>query len=175
MNENENQSKNYELKDERVYPHPAIAVLSIIKLWIVTGGLLAAIFFGRPHLPEPFWGPLSILAGLLLLGSLLFAAHSLLHYSNTFLAIHESSLIYKKGWIPSTTDTIFWVNIKDINTKASISESLIGTGSIILTVAIRTEIYLVSIGYLPNHEQIASKIRDHLGNLNKNANQVTYT
>lgn len=158
-----------------MYPHPAIAIISIAKLWIITGIILVGCYIGIPELPEELKTPAKGFAILLAMGSILFAMHRLLHYSNTYITITKDALIYREGWIPSTTDNIFWVNIKDINTECSIAESLLKTGSIIVVVAIRTDIYKVRIRYLSDHETIAKNIREHIGTLNEGARQVTYT
>jgi len=158
-----------------VYPHQAVAILSILKVWTLTGAAITALILGRVYIPEevrPFTNGLALL---LFLGSLFFAIHQLLHYSHTYLKICKEAIIYRKGWIPSSTDNIFWINIKDINTSASVTESLLGTGTIIIIVAIRNAVYQIQIGYLPHHEKIAGEIRDHLSTLNQEARQVTYT
>lgn len=157
------------------YPHQAVAYLAIFKVWAITGTMIAALLFGQPHLPAKLHPFSSGAALALFLGSLLFALHRLLHYSHTYLAITDDALIYRQGWIPSNTDNIFWINIKDINTSASVTESLINTGSIIIIIAIRTSIYQIRINYLPNHEAIAAEIRRYVGALNQDARQVTYT
>ena len=167
--------ENPDLKQTTVYPHQAVAIMSIASVWVITITMLAGIYFGKTHLPPELQLPSTGLAIFLIIASILFAIHRLLHYSNTYLTIAPEALIYKKGWIPSSTDNIFWVNIKDINTESSVTESLLKTGSIVIIVAIRTAIYQVKISYLPQHEDIAAKIRAHIGVLNQDARQVTYT
>jgi membrane protein YdbS with pleckstrin-like domain len=159
----------------RVYPHQAVAFISIAKLWFISLIIIGGIITGIPHLPKDLILPAKGLAAFITLGSILFAFHQLLHYSHTHLTITKEALIYKKGWVPSTTDNIFWVNIKDINTECSVTESLLGTGSIVVVVAIRTAIYQVKVSYLPHHEKIAEAIREQIGALNENARQITYT
>jgi hypothetical protein len=157
------------------YPHQAVAYIAILKVWGLTGAMIAGLLLGQSHIPTELH-PFSNGAALaLFLGSLLFALHRLLHYSHTYLSITDDALIYRQGWIPSNTDNVFWINIKDINTSASVTESLLNTGSIIIIIAIRTSIYQIRISYLPYHENIATEIRRYVGALNQDARQVTYT
>lgn len=157
------------------YPHQAIAYIAILKVWAITGAMIAGLLLGHSHIPPELHSFSNGAALALFLGSLLFALHRLLHYSHTYLAVTEEALIYRQGWIPSTTDNVFWINIKDINTSSSVTESLLGTGSILIIIAIRTSIYQIRVSYLPNHENIAAEIRKHVGALNQDARQVTYT
>jgi membrane protein YdbS with pleckstrin-like domain len=164
-----------ELPEAIIYPHQAIAYISIAKMWAITGAAIGGVVFGRQHLAENLQTPATALIAFLILASLLFAAQRLLHYSHTYLSITKNALIYRKGWIPSNTDNVFWINIKDINTSSSVTESLLKTGSIVIIVAIRNTIYQIQVSYLPKHEDIASKIRAHVGVLNQDARQITYT
>jgi len=159
-----------------VYPHVGIAILNIAKVWIgCIIGIFAILWAGSHIIPPEIGWTTNLGAFLLLCGGVLFAIQQLMHYSNTYLRITSEAIIYKRGWIPSTTDNIFWVNIKDINSSTSITESLLGTGSIIIVVALRNEIYTAKIGYLPNHEAICTLIRDRIGKLSADTRQVTYT
>lgn len=162
-----------------IYPHTGVVFFEIAKLWAFVI-IATAAFVAIPHvapglIPEDIRGLL--LYGILALwaGAVLFAAYKFLHYANTFMQFTDDAIIYRKGWIPSSTDTIFWVNIKDINTSASISESVLGSGSVIIIVAIRTEIYPVNIGFIPENEKVAEYIRTKIGRLTEGTRQVTYT
>jgi len=81
----------------------------------------------------------------------------------------------KERWIPTTTDTIFWIHIKDVNSSASVSESLLGCGTVSIVVALRNIMQVVKIPYLPKHEEFSAYIRDKIGQSVGNINQVTYT
>jgi uncharacterized membrane protein YdbT with pleckstrin-like domain len=112
---------------------------------------------------------------MLVIGCGLFALQRILHYTNTYVEITKDALIYRRGWIPHTIDTIFWVHIKDLNSSASITESLLGTGTVKVIVAIRTSMALVEIKYLPKHEEFANFIRQRIGRFSEVTRQVTYT
>lgn len=159
-----------------VYPHTGVAILSIVQIWVICGIMIGAILWAsHTVLPKSLVFPANGACFLLMLGAILFAIHRLLHYANTYLELAEDALVYKVGWVPSKTDTIFWVNIKDVNASTSVAESLLGTGSIILIIALRHEIGMIKIPFLPEHEKILALIRDKVGRYASEARQVTYT
>lgn len=159
-----------------VYPHTGIAILSIAQVWLVCALIIGAILWASDGIiPQELVVPSMWACFLILLGAILFAVHRLLHFANTYLEWDKDALIYKVGWIPSRTDTIFWVNIKDVNASTSVAESLLSTGSIILIVAIRHEITTIKIPFLPEHVKIHEIIREKIGKYTSDARQVTYT
>lgn len=162
-----------------VYPHTGVAIFQIVKLWImigiVIGGYIALQNSGKNPLPANIQPMIKTGMFLLAAGGVLFAAHQFLHYANTFIQFTDDAIIYRRGWIPSHTDTIFWVNIKDINTSASVIESTLSSGTIVFVVAIRNTMESVRVSYLPQHEEIASYIRERIGAFNSNISQVSYT
>lgn len=158
-----------------IYPHTGVALIQIAKVWSAVTILTILVVLGKNMVPGDLGNV--FMYGLIALWGMavMFAAHQFLHYSNTYLKITNDAVIFRKGWIPSYTDTIFWVNIKDINTATSVGESLLGTGTIVLVVAIRAAIGEVKIPYMPHHEDIASHIRNRIGALTAGTKQVTYT
>ena len=162
-----------------IYPHTGVAIFQILKVWLFIGAFLAGYILLNLSGKNPFDPEIRpmIKTGLILLagGGALFAIHQLLHYANTYLQFSDDAIIYRRGWIPSTTDTIFWINIKDINTSASIPESFLNSGTIMLVVAIRTDMDNVFVPYIPDHEGIADYIRQKLGNFNSRVTQVSYS
>lgn len=158
-----------------LYPHGGVALLKIAKVWAMVIAATVVVVVAQHFLPQDVGQFLNYGAILLWVGAVMFAAHQFLHYSNTYLQISDEVIVFRKGWIPSVTDTIFWVNIKDINTSTSVGESMLGTGTIILLVAIRNIMGSVRIPYIPQHEAIASHIRERVGKLTAGTQQVTYT
>jgi membrane protein YdbS with pleckstrin-like domain len=159
-----------------IYPHTGIAIIEIIKAWSVMAIMIAGLFYaGQTILPPDLRFYANLGCFLLVLGAAAFAVQRILHYTNTYVEITKDALIYRRGWIPHSIDTIFWVHIKDINSSASVTESLLKTGSIKIIVAIRASMALVEIHYLPNHEKFAQFIRERIGKFSDATRQVTYT
>lgn len=158
-----------------IYPHGGVAVLKIMRVWGIVALITVGALVAQRYLPPHTGNLLNYAAIPLWLGAVVFAAQQFLHYSNTYLVISDEAMVYRKGWIPNITDTIFWVNIKDVNTSRSLGEGLLGAGTIILIVAIRNLITTVTIPYIPEHEMIAGAIRSRVGRLNTATQQVTYT
>jgi hypothetical protein len=159
-----------------IYPHTGIALIQIAKVWgilaIMIGGILWA---QHSYLPPELYQFANLAAFLLVIGGAFFAVYTILHYTNTYVEITKDAIIYRRGWIPHSTDTIFWVHIKDINSSASVTESLLRTGSITILVAIRNNLVATSMNYLPNHEEFADYIRRKIGRFSDATRQVTYT
>lgn len=158
-----------------IYPHGGIALLQIAKVWTILGLFIGGYLAANHMLPQEVDKMLRFGCMGLAAGGMLFAAHRFLHYSNTYVQFTDDAIIYRKGWIPHSSDTIFWINIKDINTGATISESMLSSGTIILVVAIRTAVGVVKINFLPQHELIAEYIRQKIGSFNDGVRQVSYT
>lgn len=171
----QNQKQDPEV-GKTIYPHTGIALIQIAKVWailaIMVGGILWA---QRSYLPPDLDQFANLAAFLLIIGGGLFAVYTILHYTNTYVEITKDAIIYRKGWIPHSTDTIFWVHIKDINSSASVTESLLRTGSITILVAIRNNLVATSMNYLPEHEIFAEYIRKKIGRFSDATRQVTYT
>lgn len=159
-----------------IYPHTGVAIIEIAKVWVVVGLMIAGLYYAGNNLIPP---DLKVFADLgcflLVVACALFALQRILHYTNTYVEITKDALIYRRGWIPHTIDTIFWVHIKDLNSSASVTESLLGTGTVKIIIAIRTSMALVEIKYLPNHEEFATYIRERIGKFSEVTRQVTYT
>jgi hypothetical protein len=159
-----------------LYPHTGVAIIEIAKVWFVVGLMIAGLYYAGKNLLPP---ELRIFADLgcflLVVASALFALQRILHYTNTYVEITKDALIYRRGWVPHTMDTIFWVHIKDLNSSASVTESLLGTGTVKIVIAIRTTMALVEIKYLPKHEEFANFIRERIGKFSEVTRQVTYT
>jgi membrane protein YdbS with pleckstrin-like domain len=168
---------NIKLEDgATIYPHSGVAVIEILKVWTILAIMIGGLYWSSKSIIPPdlrFFANLGCF--LLVLGGVLFAMHRLLHYTNTYVEITKDALIYRKGWIPHTSDTIFWVHIKDLNSSSSVTESLLGTGSVGILVAIRNSMVLVKMSYLPNHEGFADFVRERIGKLSDVTRQVTYT
>jgi membrane protein YdbS with pleckstrin-like domain len=158
-----------------IYPHGGVALLKIAKVWTLTLMVSVGCLVAQHYLPAQSGNVLSYVAIALWVGAVIFAAHQFLHYANTYVTISEDAVVYRKGWIPNVTDTIFWVNIKDVNTSTSLGEGLLGSGTITLVVAIRNMTSIVTIPYIPDHEIVASGIRNKVAQLNEATRQVTYT
>jgi membrane protein YdbS with pleckstrin-like domain len=159
-----------------IYPHTGIAIIEIAKVWFVVGLMIAGLYYAGAHVLPPdlrFFANLGCF--LLVVASALFALHRILHYTNTYVEITKDALIYRRGWVPHTIDTIFWVHIKDLNSSASVTESILKTGTVKVIVAIRTSMALVEINYLPKHEEFATFIRERIGKFSEITRQVTYT
>lgn len=158
-----------------IYPHTGVALLKIAKVWAITA-VMTLIVVGLSRAVPPEIGRLVSLGAIgLWIGAIIYASHQFLYYSNTYLRVSEEAIIYRKGWIPSITDTIFWPNVKDINTSTSVGESMLGCGTIILVVAIRTYLSEIRVPYLPNHEKVAEIIREKVARMSLATRQVTYT
>lgn len=174
--ETNNDTTKGDLKSLTIYPHTGVAIIEIIKVWIIVAFMIAGLYYAGQSLLPP---NLKIFADvgcfLLVVGAALFALQRMLHYTNTYVEITKDAIIYRRGWIPHTIDTIFWVHIKDINSSASVTESLLKSGTIKIIVAIRNSMALVEINYLPDHEKFAQFIRNKIGKYSDATRQVTYT
>jgi hypothetical protein len=158
-----------------LYPHTGTALIEIAKVWGMILVAVLIIFWVDKTLPSQLAQATNWLSFGLVLGGVLYAAHRLLHFANTFIQITDDAIICRSGWVPSHTDTVFWVNLKDVNLASSIGESMLKTGSLILLVVIRDQSYSIRVPYLPNHEAVASYIRKRIGKYNKDIKQITYT
>lgn len=169
--------ENSEIKDGiTIYPHTGIAIIEITKVWLVVGIMIGGLYYaGITVIPPEMKIFADLGCFLLVVACALFALHRILHYTNTYVEITKDALIYRRGWVPHTMDTIFWVHIKDLNSSASVTESLLKTGTVKVIVAIRTSMALVEIKYLPNHEEFANFIRERIGKFSEVTRQVTYT
>jgi len=98
-----------------------------------------------------------------------------LNYTSTLNIIEEAGIMIKKGWIPNTQDSIFWIHIKDINSTAGGMESLFGCGTIILKVNIRNGEETIRIEFIPKYNEIFNLIRSKIADINKDARAVTYS
>jgi membrane protein YdbS with pleckstrin-like domain len=159
-----------------IYPHTGIALIQIAKVWAILGLMVGGILWAQAkYLPPEVYQFANLACFLLVVGGALFAVYTILHYTNTYVEITKDAIIYRRGWIPHSTDTIFWVHIKDINSSASVTESLLRTGSITILVAIRNNLVATRMSYLPNHEEFADYIRKKIGRFSDATRQVTYT
>jgi hypothetical protein len=159
-----------------IYPHTGVALIEIAKVWAIIALMIGGIIWGqKTALPPDLHFFANLACFLLTVGAVLLAMHRILHYTNTYVEITKDALIYRRGWIPHSTDTIFWVHIKDINSSASVTESLLGTGSITILVAIRNNLLSTKMSYLPKHEEFANYIRGKIGRFSDATRQVTYT
>jgi hypothetical protein len=159
-----------------LYPHIGIALIEIAKVWAILGVMIIGALFAQHKFLDPqldFF--INLGCFLLVVGGALYAIYRILHYTNTYVEITKDALIYRKGWIPHSTDTIFWVHIKDINSSASVTESLLKTGSITILVAIRNSLVSTTISYLPKHDEFCIYIRERIGRFSDATRQVTYT
>jgi membrane protein YdbS with pleckstrin-like domain len=159
-----------------IYPHTGIALLEIAKVWAVLSLLIWGFYVaGANFMPPELMIWRNIGCFLMVCGGAFFAVHRLLHYTNTYVEIAKDALVYKKGWVPNTTDTIFWIHVKDVNSSASVTESLLGCGTVSIVVALRNVMQVVQIPYLPKHEEFAAYVREKIGAFAGNISQVTYT
>jgi hypothetical protein len=160
---------------EKIYMHEGVVWMKILQSTI--GILLgASLLYEFINILSPSSTGIKTL---IIVGSLLsciaMALYAFKAYENSFFQITRDSIINRQGWIPSYTDTIFWINIKDINSSVSIPESFLSSGTIILVVGIRNEIREVKLRFVPQHEKICNIIRNKIGSISAATRQVSYT
>lgn len=159
-----------------LYPHVGCVLKEIIQVWITVIALITVLLYFSPlivpHTIKPYTKWIIFLSTTV---AILWTAYAFMRYTHTYAKITKEAIIYRKGWVPSQTDTIFWVNIKDVNTYSSVLESLMGSGTVILKVAIRTEIEEIRIEFLPEWRELEEYIRKRIGKLSLHVTQVTYT
>lgn len=153
-----------------IYPHYVVLLKRIILFLIFfTVPVTVAIWYFCPEIYE-FKALLTV--GI---GSALFVFYAALNYTHTMIIMEEGGLIVRKGWIPNTQDTIFWLHIKDVNSSAGALESIFGCGTIELKVTIRQDDQIIKLPFLPKYQEKFQFIREKISEQNKDARPMTYT
>jgi hypothetical protein len=150
-----------------------MAFFAALKAGVLLGILTAAIYFGLPYTPFGQYQHtvLAIALGLYALRLL----HIFQHYTHTYLQIDQDGLVYRKGWIPSYQNSIYWITIKDVDCGSTITESMLGCGHISILVTIRNTNERIVITYLPHHQQYFEAIRARLGLQSAQTRNVSFT
>jgi hypothetical protein len=159
--------------NERIFQHPGIVVIHLIKLWVGIIAMGVILCVGGAFLELNQYTSIGII--LLFALGVIKTIISIFNYANTFVEVTPDALIIQKGWIPSTSDTIFWVNVKDINNSSSIAESFLSSGTITLLVTIRNVVDVVKIPFIPHPQKLTQFIRAKIGSIAQTTRQVTYT
>lgn len=153
-----------------IYPHYILLLKRIVTLILFfTVPVTAAVWFLAPdNYKIVALFAVGILSAFLVL-------QAALAYTNTLNIIEEAGIMIKKGWIPNTQDSIFWVHIKDINATAGGMESLFGCGTIVLKVNIRNSEETIRMEFLPKYNEVFQLIRSKIADINKDARAITYS
>ena len=95
-------------------------------------------------------------------------------FVNYYIDIEEAGLVIKKGWVATNYDTIYWVTIKDVESRQTIIESMFGCGSIILSTSIKNSSKDVKLDFIKNHQIYFNLIREKIGQQLIGARMVTF-
>lgn len=156
-----------------IHPHPAVAIITCLMGFLILGVIGAAGYYGLPYTEFGKYNRMVPAGCLILCG--LFTFWSFKNYSNTYLKIDEDGILYKKGWIPSSINASFWINIKDVDSGSKVSESLFGCGFIVLLIAARDQTERVTINWIPKHQQLFEDLREKVGKQSNQTRQVSFT
>lgn len=166
----ENKPNTITMEKQIIYPHYILLLKKLfVFLLFFTLPATAAVWFLCP--PEFQFKALLGIG----IGSALFLFYSALNYTHTMTVLENGGIIVRKGWIPNSQNTIFWIHIKDVNASAGALESLFGCGTVFLKVTVRNSEESVQLGFLSNYQQHFEFIRAKIAEQNKEARPMTYS
>jgi len=157
-------------QEKVIIPHwilPVKQIGAFILFFTLPVGLLGMLFA-----PEPYKAYVPLLLGVTLA---IFLYYSLMTYIHSNIRITEDGLVIRKGWIPHTSNTIFWPSIKDVDSAAGVLESLVGAGTIQIKVAVRQDDEEIKIPFIPDYETLFNYIRERVGSQYKDIKTITHT
>lgn len=153
-----------------IYPH-SITVFGKLLTFLIFFAIpaCAAIWLFSPE-EYKFQGLLAVGVG-----TAIFLFYSALNYTHTYTEISEKGIIVREGWIPNKENTIFWIDIKDIDANSNTRESMFGSGTITMLVTIRTQEEKIKLKFIQNYRVPLELIRSEISARKNDARTMSYS